>query len=329
MQLQAFLDNIRASLLDVQSFLLSRDGLNNIILALIAIILVAIAIYFIQITKDEQYEKAAFMRTYKKEKRKNIITDVLLRDLKHNVYALNQEKGRPKEKGDMLFNILLIFVTALGVFMVMVHQPVFAVLLPVLLLFIMTKITGLIRKSFSDYVMAQLPGGIESIIRVFSGYDDLKSVLYEAGSTMPMPMKGIFQDLSRKMQTESPEVVLQDFMDTSKDIWIYCLCFNLLSYVEDASKKDIIENLRELKEVIDRDNREKQKQKVERKLTTSINYVLCVIAFVGFVGNLILNPSTSIPFFFGSIAGIGCFLVGMALLVVSIFSNILIGSGKD
>ena len=242
---------------------------------------------------------------------------------------MNQERGRDKEAAENMMSMILILIFALCAFMFLVKQPVFAIVLPVVLLFVITKITGLVKKSFSDYVMAQLPSGIDSIIRCFSGYNDLKSVLYDAGSTLPMPMRGIFQDLSRKMQTESPDIVLQDFMDASKDIWIYCLSFNLLSYVEDSNKKDVIANLRELKEVIDRDNREKQKQKVERKLTTTINYVLCAIAFAGFVGNLVFNRDVAYPFFFSTVGGLGCFLGGMALLVISIFSNLLIGSGKE
>lgn len=315
-------------LLKIENFINSDMG-TYLFIGIVLFIIVLAGLLYLQVLKDERYEQAVFARTYKKEKKKNIITDVILKELKENVTSLVLEKGKPKESANTLMNVLIAIVIVLGIFMAMVKQPVFAIVLPILLLFTMTKITGLIRKSFADYVQAQLPTAIENLIRVFSGYNDLKTVLYEAGTTLPQPMRGIFQDLSRKMQSESPSVVLQEFMDDSRDIWIYCMTFNLLSYVEDAKKKDIIENLRELKEIIDRDNREKKKQKLARKLTTSINYILCIFAFAGFVGNLIFNRGVAIPFFFSTVGGIACFLGGMILLVISIFSNLLIGSGKD
>lgn len=315
-------------LLKIESFITSDTG-TYLYMGIILFIIVLAGLFYLQVRKDEEYEQAVFKRTYKKEKKPNIITDVILKELKENVTALVAERGKPKESANTLMNVLIAIVIALGVFMALVKQPVFAIVLPILLLFTMTKITGLIRKSFADYVQAQLPTAIENLIRVFSGYNDLKTVLYEAGTTLPQPMRGIFQDLSRKMQSESPSVVLQEFMDDSRDIWIYCMTFNLLSYVEDAKKKDIIENLRELKEIIDRDNREKKKQKLARKLTTSINYILCIFAFAGFILNLVFNRDVAIPFFFSTVGGIACFLGGMILLVISIFSNLLIGSGKD
>lgn len=327
--LDMFLADTKSFFLQVIAFVSSDTGMNYIFLALMLTLFMLIILNFIQVINDEKYERAAFTRTYKRDKGKNFFTDVILKDLKSNIVALNQERGKTKEDADNMLNIILAIIFAFSIFMFFVQQPVFAILLPVVLLFVVTKITGLIKKSFSDYVMAQLPSGIDSIIRCFSGYNDLKSVLYDAGSTLPMPMRGIFQDLSRKMQTESADIVLEDFMDTSKDIWIYCLSFNLLSYVEDSNKKDVIANLRELKEVIDRDNREKQKQKVERKLTTSINYVLCFLAVAGFFANLIFNRAVAYPFFFSTVGGLGCFLGGMALVITSIFSNLLIGSGKD
>ena len=309
--------------------ILTPDAYQVLMLVLFALTVSFCLLFYLQVQKDEKYENSIFSRTYKKKERKNFITDVLLKELRENVLELTLEKGKPIEKANLLINTLLGIVLALSIFMFMMKQPVFAVVLPITLLFVMTKITGLIKKSFSDYVVLQLPNAIETLIRVFSGYDDLKTVLYETSETIPEPMRSIFMDLSRKMQTNMPSSVLQEFMDTNKNIWIYSLCFNLLAYIEDAEKKDVIDNLRELKDIIDRDNKEKKKQKLSRKLTTTINYVLCAMAIAGFILTLVFNKASAVPFFFGTVGGIGCFLGGMSLIVLTIFSNLLIGSGKD
>ncbi|MEG1299899.1 MAG: hypothetical protein RSC93_04290 [Erysipelotrichaceae bacterium] len=285
--------------------------------------------FYFMIRKDEKFEKEIFIKKYKSDVRVNYITDVILKDLKSNLIALASERGKPKEFADTAMNVLLVIIFGLSVSMLVVKQPVFAILLPFILLFAITKITGLMKKSFDEYVMQQLPDAIDNTIRVFSGYNDLKTVLYEASKTIEEPMKGIFQDLSRRMTNETPDKVLEDFMASSKNLWIYSFCFNLISYVEDAQKEDMLGNLRELKEIISRNNQEKNKQKVERKMTTSVNYLLCVIAFAAFMGNIMFNRSVAIPFFFGTLPGIACFLLGMTLLIISIFSNLLIGSGKD
>ena len=71
------------------------------------------------------------------------------------------------------------------------------------------------------------------------------------------------------------------------------------------------------------------KQKLERKTTITINYGVCAMAVIGFLLNLLVNTSFTIDFFFGNVIGIICFLLGFALLITSVFTNILIGSGKD
>lgn len=309
--------------------ILTWGNFKNIYLFLFIITIVILLVFLYTVTRDKKREDAVFARTYRSDIKKNYLSDVILKELKNNIDDLMIEKGKPKEKGQQIFNILLGIVIALSIFMLAVRQPVFAVVLPIVLLIVMTKVTGIVKKTFNDYVLQQLPAAIEAVIRVFSGYSDLKTILYEASKTLENPMRTIFEDMSRKMTNDSPENVLQEFMDSSKNIWIYSMTFSLLSYVEDAEKKDVIKNLRTLKENVDRNNTEKAKQKLERKMTTTVNYVLCVIAFVFFFANLIFNKDSSVHFFFGTVPGILCFLIGMTLLVVSIFSNLLIGSGKD
>ncbi len=315
-------------LLKIETFMTSSSG-DWVIKGILLFIVLLGILFFFQVSKEQSYELNLFKKTYRKEKKENKIYDVLLTELKRNLKSLMIEKGKPVEKADTYINVILAILISIGILLAMVKQPVFAFVIPIILLFIVSKTSGMIQKSFNDYVLAQLPVGIDNLIRVFSRYEDLKDVLFEAGETLPDPLGTIFQNLASQMQTKSPGLVLNEFMADSNDVWISCLIFNLLSYVEDAQKADVLDNLRELKEIVERDNRTRKKQKMERKLSTYVNYVVSAIAILAFIANLMFNRATSVAFFFGSVGGLLCFLGGMSLLIISLFSNLIIGSGKD
>lgn len=308
---------------------MNSDYFTWVFTGLVVVVVMIALVYYLQISREEKFEQSVFKKEYKTDEKKSFIRDKILRTLHENIISLMAERGKSEEAAEKAMDVILISMAMLSIFMFIVKQPVFAILMPIILLFIITKMTGMIKRTFSDFVQEQLPQGIDNIIRVFSGYNDLRMVLYEAGATLPNPMKQIFQDLSRKMQSEQPSVVLNEYMEDAKDIWIYCFMFNLLAYTEDADKKSVIDNLRELKNIIGRENAERMKQRLERKTTITINYGVCAMAVAGFLLNLMLNASFTIDFFFGNIIGIVCFLLGFTLLITSVFTNILIGSGKD
>lgn len=262
-----------------------------------------------------------------KKEHKSFIKDILFRDLYNNIRDLQVDKGKEPEAADKILVIYLLIVGFIAVFMLFVKQYFFAIIAPMLLLWVGGVMTGMMKKSQDDYIQEQLPMALDNIVRTFTKYNDLRTILYESTTTLRQPMQGMIRNLANDMLNKSPDAVLEDFADDTNNIWINSMCFILLNYLGATPKKEVVENLRNLRDIITRDNKSKNKERLERKMTVAINYAICGIVVAGFVGNLIFNPMAK-DFFFSTAVGLICFVAGLSCLTLCIFSNLLIGSGK-
>lgn len=257
----------------------------------------------------------------------NFFKDVLFKELYNNVRDLQVDKGKDPEGADKIVMIYLLIVGFISIFMIFVKQYFFAVVAPIVLLWVGGKMTGMMKKSQDDYIQEQLPLALDNIVRTFTKYNDLRTILYESTTTLRQPMQGMIRNLANDMLNKSPDAVLEDFADDTNNIWINSMCFILLNYLGATPKKEVVENLRNLRDIITRDNKTRNKERLERKMTVAINYTLCAIALAGFAGNLFINPMAK-DFFFSTAVGLICFVAGLSCLTLCIFSNLLIGSGK-
>jgi hypothetical protein len=173
----------------------------------------------------------------------------------------------------------------------------------------------------------QIPLAIDNITRIFSKVDDVRSILYESSLDLPQPLQGILQSLSSQMALDAPDVVLNRFMDVNSNPYAYTMIFILYNYTRGADKRDTILNLRDLKLSLENEKKIGMQERMERRMTVTINYVLCGVALAALMLNLTFNPTAS-AFFFSTLTGIALFIVGILLIVVSIFFNVMIMRGK-
>lgn len=235
---------------------------------------------------------------------------------------------RDKERyAPVAFYTILVTAVAMMIYFITIKQVFFAVFAPVSLYFVTHKIFSLLLTDANEKIDEQLPYTIDTIIKVFSKYSDLKSVMYEVSQSIEDPLKSRLERLSRKMLSENQEKALMDFAEDMDNIWIYSMVFILLSYKEEAKKEDVIANLRHLSNIIERENNLQNASITDKKYGVVLNYAIAIIAGVGGIANLIFNPVGK-EFFFGSMLGIICIIVGYASIVLTIIINIKLTSKK-
>ena len=304
---------------------LIRQIVIGIAVASAAIAVVAFYSYY-----DSYQKEQAIYRIDGKKKttvKNNVITDVWLKQLTANLLVVEAEKGKKEGWARTASMMCLVFCVGFGIFLITQGQVFFGIILPFVFLFIIIKVTGIMVDSIAEKIKNEMPFAIDSIIRALSKSDDLPTVLYDASQSVDEPLKSMFASMSVKMLNQDPALVLQEFMDNTKSIWTYSLSFTLLSYTEDTSKDDVVSQLRKLKAVIDKENKDALVERNSKKMTVTVNYALCVLAVVAFFGNNAINPMGK-TFFFSSVAGIACFVIGTALVITTVFSNILLGKGR-
>lgn len=278
-------------------------------------------------SSERRRQRAIFNVNYQEKDGINFLKDVLLKELRDGILTLSNERGRTEKESDRIFYIVVAALASVGIFLFVMKQIVLAFVMPVVLAFVLSKLTHSMAKSFNDYVEVELPVLIDNVLRVFSRYNDLRSIIYESSLKVDDPLGKLFADLSTKMLNVSPDIALTEFAENNNNIWIHSFCFILNNYVESADKKVVLQNLRDLRDIIESENKSKNKDKLEKRMTIAINYALCVLAILGMFLNLIFNPIGA-DFFFASFGGLACFLAGIGLVVTTIFSNMMLGNGK-
>lgn len=246
--------------------------------------------------------------------------------LNKNIVLYMKEKGKSEEKAVRVTAMVIIGVFGFGGFLVAVGQLFFAVTLPLITLIAINHIVVDLRTSFSESIKSSMPQSVNGILRTMTKYSDLQTILYETSKISMQPMKGILEDMGRQMVSSSADVVINKTMNKHNNTWLYSLLFILLSYVEGSPKEEIVNNLRSLRDIVDRENKNKTKEKLERKMAVTINYVLVIVAILGAIANIIFNEE-AIVFFFSTPFGLLAFFGSLILIAATIFSNIFISKG--
>lgn len=220
-----------------------------------------------------------------------------------------------------VFTSVLILTGASLIFLVSVKQILLAILAPVIILKVADELCVKMSSDIIESIEEQLPFAIDNIIRISSKYGDIKSIIYEASRTCQQPMRGILENMSREMISESPENVLMLYAKTYDNVWFYSLVFTLISYLEDASKEETMKNLKSLRDILEKENFVKKASVTDKRYGVVVNLSICAMAIVGFFINLAVTPNAK-DFFFSTFPGLLCFLIGMGSIIMTLFVSI-------
>jgi hypothetical protein len=306
------------------AIILNTTFLLNGVLVMLMIVL---AIALMDVINSYHKEKQMYGLTKSNPNRKDYIRNNRLlgnynRTLKRFLSERKKEQYAP-----LIFYVTIGIAIALVGYFLSMKQVLFAVLAPITLIWVKTKIMSMLLIDVNDKVDEQLPYVIDTIIKVFSKYGDLKSVIYETSQSIEDPLRSKFEKLARKMLSENQEKAIMEFAEEMNNIWIYSLVFILLSYREETKKEEVIINLRHLSTIIEKENNLKNSSVTDKRYGVVLNYVIALIAFAGSIANLVFNPVAK-TFFFGSMTGIICFTLGYASIIATIMLNIKLSSKK-
>lgn len=294
----------------------------------LGVLFFTLLVFLIDVFYSYRKEKELYGLSDKSINRKDIIRNSkFLKKYDSTVKRFLTERNKEQYSALVFYGTMAV---ALFIFIsfISMKQVLLAVIFPIALIWSMNKIFSMLLVDVNERVDEQLPYVIDNIIKVFSKYGDLKSVIYETSQAVEEPLKLRFEKLARRMLSESnQEKAIMEFADEMDNIWIYSLVFILLSYKEETKKEDILLNLRHLSTIIEKENSLKNASVTDKKYGVVLNYAVTVVALLGSIANIIFNPVGK-EFFFGSMTGIICFVAGYASIVVTILINIKLSSKK-
>ena len=220
-----------------------------------------------------------------------------------------------------IFTGVLVLSGASLIFFVYVKQILLAILAPIIVLKVADELCIKMGTDIVESIEEQLPFAIDNIIRISSKYGDIKSIIYEASRTCQQPIKGILENMSREMISESPEKVLIEYAKKYDNVWFYSMVFTLISYLEDASKEETMKNLKSLRDILEKENYVKKASVTDKRYGVVVNLSICGMALFGFIFNLAFVPDAK-EFFFSTFGGLLCFVIGITGIIITLFISI-------
>lgn len=249
------------------------------------------------------------------------------RKFRTDLFILLDQKGQ----GHMLdVATWTVFGAVIGsaVFLLLMEQPVLAVIFPFILYRFLHYVIVLMTNHVAEAIEEELPLAIDHMVRVSSKTDSLKTIFFETSKRLDGPLGAIFEDIALKLSNTDAETLLLDFGNEYNNIWIYNFTFTVINFTKHSNKASVLENLIELRNMLEEENQQKKIQKTERKYAVMLNYAVAGASFFAFILNLIFNPVAK-SFFFGSVMGLGCLGIGFTALFATVLINIrLVKSSK-
>lgn len=295
----------------------------DIILNVLIVASVAIVVLAIFRATDEKNKYDRLYITDKKRKNKfleRLMSLQLLQDF-HGLLEVRLKEMNKAHRLDLVFTGSLIFMLISSIFMILMKQYFLSLLIPFILIKFFIYLLNILAKDVVEEIEKTLPLAIDNMIRISSKYSDLRTILYETSLNSPEPLASIFSEMSRKMMTNTAEDVLMEFAESHDNVWIYSFCLILVSYIEDSDQEDTLKNLRNLRDMLEKENFLNSKKVSENRVGVTVNYVLAGLAFLFFIVNLTVNPYGK-EFFFRTIPGLIAFFIGMGTLLFTIVVNI-------
>ena len=283
--------------------------------------LAIIAYLVLTVLDDKKKQEKALGRTKRKKKMnlsgRNII---YFGNLKKNVQAFFLKKEKPGFILPIYYFVIFIPLAVGGYFF---YQGQFFLGFAAIfaLYFLINKIFEVVQDDLDDKIEEGLPIVIDNVIKTYSKYGDLKTVISEAARTAPEPLHTHLNTLARRLVTEDPEKCLNDFAEELDNTWVYSFVFILSSYKGMTKKADVLANLADLRNVVEEENRLKRQSATDKQYGMVVNYFLIATAVLGSFGHITYNPSGK-SYFFETLQGLMVFIIGYACVFATIIINL-------
>ncbi|WP_214688394.1 MULTISPECIES: pilus assembly protein TadB [unclassified Exiguobacterium] len=249
-----------------------------------------------------------------------------LRHIYEELELILARKGK-EHIADVIFYSFVGVLAGIALIFMVFKVYVLALITPVLLSWYARKLLHEMKQDSIVMIEQLLPGTIDNFIRASTRHQDVKTILYETARASDEPIRGLLENLSNRMISRNPKDVLQEFLREHDNLWLKSFAFTLISYLEDSDKDATMDNLRILREMLEKENTGKIKSVSDRKYGIMINYVLSVVGVLVAIANVIFNPIGR-EFLFGSFFGLICLLGGFAAILGTVFLNVQLGKIK-
>lgn len=310
-----------------KDFIAQAEPLTIIINVLLALTLVYGVIYYLSYLNEQRKRFRIRSGVVRKRKNLKLIERVdFLKEMYNDLDVVLSTRGQ-EHISDTVFYLLMGAMGASALMFMYFQVYIMVILAPIGLAWYFKRLLKAMQEDSVVMVERALPSAIDNMVRVSSRYSDVKSIVYETSKLVDEPLRGILDNLSRKMISNNPKEALDEFQQEHDNVWLKSIASTLISYLEDSNKEATMNNLKNLRDILSQDNEGKVKLASERKYGIMINYALAGAGVIVLLMNIFLNPVAK-EFFFNSFFGLICLLGGFATILGTILLNVKLSKVK-
>lgn len=310
-----------------KDFIVSADPLTILINVLLGLTLVYAVIYYLGYLNEQRKRFRIRSGVVRKRKSFKLLDRVeFLKEMYDDLDIVLSTRGK-EHISDTVFYMLMGAMGASALIFIYAQVYIMAILTPMGLAWYFKKLLKAMQEDTVVMVEKALPSAIDNLVRVSSRYSDVKSIVYETSKLVDEPLRGILDNLSRKMISSNPKEALDEFQQEYDNVWLKSIAATLISYLEDSDKESTMNNLKNLRDILSQENEGKVKLASERKYGVMINYALAVAGAIVLVLNIAFNPVGK-DFFFNSFFGLICMVGGLVAVLGTVMLNVKLSKIK-
>lgn len=308
-------------------FMSQADVLTILTNVFLALTLVYAVIYYLSFLNEQRKRFRIRSGVVRKRKGVKLVKRFeFLKEMYDDMDVVLSSKGK-EHITDVVFYIFLGGLGTVGLLFLYAQIYLMVIVAPVALA-LYGK--GLLRSMQQDSIVMverELPSAIDNMVRVSSRFNDVKTIVYETSKLVDEPLRGILDNLSRKMISQNPKEALDEFRQEHHNVWLKSIASTLISYLEDSNKEATMNNLKNLRDILSQENDGKVKLASERKYGIMMNYALAGAGVIVFTLNVLINPEGK-EFFFNSFFGMATMIAGFATILGTISLNVKLSKIK-
>lgn len=325
--MELIMDKIDPFVQTTRIFIANAEPIVLIVNLLMFMTVLYAVVYFLSHLNEERKRFQLRSGIVRKRKKVKLIKHIKMLDaLYEDLDIVMSTKGK-EHIIDTVFYLMLCGILSTGVLFVFLKIYVMAILAPIGFLWYAQRLLKAMQEDAIVVVEQALPSAIDNMIRVSSRFGDVKTIVYETSKMVDEPLRGILDNLSRKMISQNPREALDSFQQEHDNVWLKSVASTLISYLEDSNKEATMNNLRNLRDILTQENDGKVKLASERKYGIMINYALCLAGIIVLGANVFFNPAGK-DFFFHSFIGLMTLVAGFSTILATITLNIKLSKIK-
>lgn len=246
--------------------------------------------------------------------------------IKSNLLLLKEYTNKKKSKYSFYLVYYLFALLLTPGLLIVKGENILAIIIFIINVIFIRKILDMLANNTYE-LFVEISEYVTLLIRELSINNNLTTIFYRINNTFNgVIIKEKFIKLHQNSIKVGEINALEKELYATSNMWLYCIIYNLRSYIVDGKKDKVLDSLDDIADILDGQITTTQENKQKNNPIILSNYIILAISVLSFILNLAINPYAN-DYFFSSIAGKVSLILANIIVYVIIVINLKMSKG--